>query len=59
MQWAVVIAAFLAAAVEFVEAFTLVLVAGITAIKQRQQRGASATMASKAYRLSQEKEIRV
>jgi hypothetical protein len=31
----------------------------ITAIKQRQQRGASATMASKAYRLSQEKEIRV
>src|SRR5258706_8530180 len=31
MQWAVVIAAFLAAAVEFVEAFTLVLVAGITA----------------------------
>ncbi len=31
MQWAIVIAAFLAAAVEFVEAFTLVLVAGITA----------------------------
>lgn len=30
MQWAIVIAAFLAAAVEFVEAFTLVLVAGIT-----------------------------
>src|SRR5260221_6593931 len=30
MQWAIVIAAFLASAVEFVEAFTLVLVAGIT-----------------------------
>jgi uncharacterized membrane protein len=30
MQWAIVIAAFLAASVEFVEAFTLVLVAGIT-----------------------------
>ena len=30
MQWAIVVAAFLAAAVEFVEAFTLVLVAGIT-----------------------------
>jgi uncharacterized membrane protein len=30
MQWAIVIAAFLAAAVEWVEAFTLVLVAGIT-----------------------------
>jgi len=27
MQWAIVIAAFLAASVEFVEAFTLVLVA--------------------------------
>jgi uncharacterized membrane protein len=30
MQWAFVIAAFLASAVEFVEAFTLVLVARIT-----------------------------
>src|SRR5207237_1426595 len=30
MQWAIVIAAFLASAVEFVEAFTLVLVASIT-----------------------------
>src|SRR5256714_3304655 len=30
MQWAIVIAALLASAVEFVEAFTLVLVAGIT-----------------------------
>src|SRR5207302_4248256 len=30
MQWAIVIAAFLASAVEFVEAFTLVLVARIT-----------------------------
>jgi len=30
MQWAIVIASFLASAVEFVEAFTLVLVAGIT-----------------------------
>jgi uncharacterized membrane protein len=30
MQWAIVIAAFLASVVEFVEAFTLVLVAGIT-----------------------------
>ncbi len=30
MQWAIVIAAFLAASVECVEAFTLVLVAGIT-----------------------------
>jgi uncharacterized membrane protein len=30
MQWAIVIAAFLASAVEFVEAFTLVLVAAIT-----------------------------
>ena len=30
MQWAIVVAAFLASAVEFVEAFTLVLVAGIT-----------------------------
>src|SRR5258708_9700125 len=30
MQWAIVIGAFLASAVEFVEAFTLVLVAGIT-----------------------------
>ena len=30
VQWAIVIAAFLASAVEFVEAFTLVLVAGIT-----------------------------
>src|SRR5437660_10370366 len=31
MQWVIVIAALLASAVEFVEAFTLVLVAGITA----------------------------
>src|SRR5256885_9305524 len=30
MQWAIVLASFLASAVEFVEAFTLVLVAGIT-----------------------------
>ena len=30
MQWAIVIAAFLAASVEFVEAFTLVLAAGVT-----------------------------
>jgi len=30
MQWAIVVAAFLASAVEFVEVFTLVLVAGIT-----------------------------
>src|SRR5438876_1410235 len=39
--------------------YLVVSVLLITAIKQRQQRGASATMASKAYRLSQEKEIRV
>src|SRR5437588_6171855 len=30
MQWAVAIAAFLASAVEFVEAFTIVLVVGVT-----------------------------
>jgi uncharacterized membrane protein len=39
--------------------YLVVSVLLITAIKQRQQRGASATMASKAYMLSQEKEIRV
>jgi uncharacterized membrane protein len=39
--------------------YLVVSVLLITAIKQRQQRGASATMASKAYTLSQEKEIRV
>src|SRR2546430_6423545 len=30
MQWAVAVAAFLASAVEFVEAFTIVLVVGVT-----------------------------
>jgi uncharacterized membrane protein len=39
--------------------YLVVSVLLITAIKQHQQRGASATMASKAYRLSQKKEIRL
>src|SRR5258708_15685125 len=48
MQWAIVIAAFLAAAVEFVEAFTLVLVAGITANWRSSIVGALAAIATLA-----------
>jgi uncharacterized membrane protein len=48
MQWAIVIAAFLAAAVEFVEAFTLVLVAGITANWRSAIVGALAAVATLA-----------
>src|SRR2546425_11978648 len=48
MQWAIVIAAFLAAAVEFVEAFTLVLVAGITVNWRSSIVGALAAVATLA-----------
>jgi uncharacterized membrane protein len=48
MQWAIVIAAFLAAAVEFVEAFTLVLVAGITSNWRSAIVGALAAVATLA-----------
>ena len=48
MQWAIVIAAFLASAVEFVEAFTLVLVAGITSNWRSAIVGALAAVATLA-----------
>jgi len=48
MQWAIVIAAFLASAVEFVEAFTLVLVAGITSNWRSALLGALAAVATLA-----------
>ncbi len=48
MQWAIVIAAFLASAVEFVEAFTLVLVAGITVNWRSAIVGALAAVATLA-----------
>src|SRR5258708_9428634 len=48
MQWAIVIAAFLAASVEFVEAFTLVLVAGITVNWRSSIVGALAAVATLA-----------
>jgi uncharacterized membrane protein len=48
MQWAIVIAAFLAASVEFVEAFTLVLVAGITVNWRSSIAGALAAVATLA-----------
>src|ERR1700730_15488579 len=48
MQWAIVIAAFLAASVEFVEAFTLVLVAGITVNWRSSVLGALAAVATLA-----------
>jgi len=46
MQWAIVIAAFLASAVEFVEAFTLVLVARITSNWRSALLGALAAVAT-------------
>ena len=48
MQWAIVIAAFLASAVEFVEAFTLVLVAGVTINWRSSIVGALAAVATLA-----------
>src|SRR6266404_9890557 len=48
MQWAIVIAAFLASAVEVVEAFTLVLVAGITVNWRSAIVGALAAVATLA-----------
>src|SRR5579859_3578561 len=48
MQWAIVIAAFLASAVEFVEAFTLVLVARITSNLRSAIVGALAAVATLA-----------
>src|SRR6266571_2633742 len=48
MQWAIVIAAFLAASVGFVEAFTLVLVAGITVNWRSSIVGALAAVATLA-----------
>src|ERR1700694_3534780 len=48
MQWAIVIAAFLAASVEFVEAFTLVLVAGLTVNWRSSIVGALAAVATLA-----------
>jgi uncharacterized membrane protein len=48
MQWAIVIAAFLASAVEFVEAFTLVLVARITSNRRSAIVGALAAAATLA-----------
>jgi uncharacterized membrane protein len=48
MQWAIVIAVFLASAVEFVEAFTLVLVAGITTNWRSAILGAVAAVATLA-----------
>ena len=48
MQWAIVIAAFLASAVEFVEAFTLVLVAAITSNWRSALLGALAAVATLA-----------
>ena len=48
MQWVIVIAAFLAASVEFVEAFTLVLVAGVTINWRSSIVGALAAVATLA-----------
>jgi uncharacterized membrane protein len=48
MQWAIVVAAFLASAVECVEAFTLVLVAGITTNLRSATLGAVAAAATLA-----------
>src|SRR2546423_10375053 len=48
MQWAIVIAAFLAASVEFGEAFTLVLVAGVTINWRSSIVGALAAVATLA-----------
>src|SRR2546430_4324728 len=48
MQWSIAIAAFLAASVEFVEAFTLVLVAGITVNWRSSIVGALAAVATLA-----------
>src|SRR5439155_2736242 len=48
MQWAVLIAAFLASAVEFVEAFTIVLVVGITVNWRSSLAGAFAAAATLA-----------
>src|SRR5260221_5614828 len=48
MQWAIVIAAFLASAIEFVEAFTLVLVARITTNWRSAIVGALAAVATLA-----------
>lgn len=48
MQWAVLIAAFLASAVEFVEAFTIVLVVGITINWRSSLAGAFAAAATLA-----------
>ncbi len=49
MQWAVSIAAFLASAVEFVEAFTIVLVVGITINWRSSLTGAIAASVSLAF----------
>ncbi len=46
MQWAVAIAAFLASAVEFVEAFTIVLVVGVTINWRRSALYASSWVSS-------------
>src|SRR5579884_4076438 len=48
MQWAVALAAFLASAVEFVEAFTIVLVVGITINWRSSLAGAFAAAATLA-----------
>src|SRR5436309_8715625 len=48
MQWAVAIAAFLASAVEFVEAFTIVLVVGVTINWRSALAGAFAAAATLA-----------
>lgn len=48
MQWAVIIAAFLASAVEFVEAFTIVLVVGVTINWRSSLAGAFAAAATLA-----------
>src|SRR5258708_22636342 len=48
MQWAIAIAAFLASAVEFVEAFTIVLVVGVTINWRSSLLGAFAAVATLA-----------
>ena len=48
MQWAVIVAAFLASAVEFVEAFTIVLVVGVTINWRSAIAGTLAAVASLA-----------
>jgi uncharacterized membrane protein len=48
MQWAVAIASFLASAVEFVEAFTIVLVVGVTINWRSSLAGALAAAATLA-----------